>query len=100
MAGASKIGDAVAKQRVESKSFAIPTAKRAIKSALAGATTTISAHFASSICPIDNSAAGSNKDCETELPEMACKVKGVTNSAAAGVKTTRTSASALRSKRI
>ena len=37
---------------------------------------------------------------QTALPEMACNVKGVTNSAAAGVKATRTSALDLRNKRI
>ena len=100
IAGASKIGALVARQIVLSKSFAIPTVKRAIKSALAGAITIASAHLASSICPIANSAWGSSKDWETALPEMACSVKGVTNSAAAGVKATRTSALDLRNKRI
>ena len=46
----------LARQIVLSKSFAIPTVKRAIKSALAGAITIASAHLASSICPMANSA--------------------------------------------
>ena len=100
IAGASKIGALVARQIVESKSFAMPTVKRAIKSALAGAISTASAHFANSICPIASSACGSNRDCATALPEIACKVSGVTNSAAAGVRTTLTCAWALRNKRI
>ena len=52
------------------------------------------------ICPIASSACGSNRDCATALPEIACKVSGVTNSAAAGVRTTLTCAWALRNKRI
>ena len=94
MAGANKIGALVAKQRVESKSFPMPKRRRAIKSAEAGAITIRSAHFASSMCPIANSACGSNNEVETALPEMACKVSGVTKASAAGVRTTRTSAPA------
>ena len=65
------MGASVARQIVESKSFAMPTVRRAIKSALAGAIIMASAHLASSICPIASSACGSSKDCETALPEMA-----------------------------
>ena len=100
IAGASKIGEAVARQIVESKSLPIPIRNRAIKSAVAGAITTKSAHFANSICPIANSAWGSSKEVETALPEIACSVSGVTKASAAGVIATRTSALAVFSKRI
>ena len=46
-------------------SFAIPAAMRAIKSAVAGAIRTRSAHLPSSICPIDASAAGSRRSSDT-----------------------------------
>ncbi len=95
MAGATATGALVASTRVLSRSPACPDATRARKSALAGATTTRSGQRASSIWPMPASASASSNWVCTLLPERACKVRGVMNSVAAGVMTTRTSAPAL-----
>ncbi len=52
MAGATATAASVASTRVVSRSSAMPWAKRAIRSAVAGAISTRSAHLASSIWPI------------------------------------------------
>ena len=99
IAGAMAIGAEVARISVESRSSARPWAVRARKSALAGATSTRSAQRASSICPIAASASKSSRSISTRFPVSACIVSGVTNSCAARVMTTRTSAPARVNKR-
>ena len=90
MAGASVIGAAVARHSVLSRSSARPAASRAMKSALAGATSTRSAQRASSMCPIAASAAESHRLSRTGRPESAWKVVAPMNSRAAAVMTVDT----------
>ena len=76
IAGASAMGASVARQSVANRSSARPSAKRAMKSALAGATNTISAQRASSIWPMAASAALSHRSVPTGRPETAWKLIG------------------------
>ena len=99
IAGTTATGAAVARQAVVTRSLAIPACKRAIRSADAGASTTKSAHFASSIWPIAASAAGSSRSSNTGWPETACRLSGVIKALAAGVIITRTSAPRSRRRR-
>src|SRR4029077_17790413 len=85
MAGATATGAEVARHSVASRSSAWPPARRARKSALAGAISTTSAQRASSMWPIAASAAGSHSSLRTLRPETAWKVVAVTNSRAAAV---------------
>ncbi len=85
---------------VVSKSLPMPAAMRAMRSAVAGASSTKSAHLASSICPIEASAAGSSKLSDTGRPETACMVSGVMNSLAAWVITTCTVAPRSTNRRV
>ncbi len=76
MAGASAMGAEVARHKVVSRSSAWPVARRAMKSAVAGAMTTKSAQRASSMCDIAFSASGSQRSLRTSRPETAWKVMG------------------------
>ena len=84
MAGATAIGACVARHSVASRSSACPPARRARKSALAGATSTRSAQRASSMCPMAASAAASHSSLRTPRAETAWKVVAVTKRPAAG----------------
>ena len=99
IAGASTSGAVVARHRVVRRSSASPCASRASTLAVAGATSTMSAHRASSMCPIPASACSSSSSQCTGLEESAWNVSGVTNSRAAAVITTRTSHSRTRNRR-
>lgn len=99
IAGASTSGARLARHNVVTRSSAMPAASRAISPAVAGAITMRSAQRASSMWPIAASAAGSHSDERTGWPESAWKVVGPTNSRAASVITTRTSAPASRRRR-
>ena len=99
IAGASAMGAAVARQSVVNRSSAWPVARRARKSAVAGAMITKSAQRASSMCDIAFSASGSHRSLRTSRPETAWKVIGVTNSRAPAVSTTCTSAPCSRRRR-
>src|SRR5947208_3891051 len=61
MAGATAIGASVARHSVASRSSACPVARRARKSALAGAMSTACAQRASSMWPMAASAAASHR---------------------------------------
>ena len=99
MAGASKTGARVASTTAASRSSAIPAAIRAMKSAVAGATTSRSASSASLMWPISASDAGSNRSSATGAPDRVCSVSGAMNRVAASVITTRTVAPALTNSR-
>ena len=94
IAGATAIGRSLARHSVVSRSLAMPAARRARKSALAGATRMASGQRASSIWPIAASAWGSNRLVRTWRPDSAWKVSAPTNSCAASVIATCTSAPA------
>ena len=99
MAGASRMGARVASTTAASRSSAIPAAKRAMASAVAGAMTTMSARLASSMWPMPPSGTAANRSTATSCPDSACMVSGVMNWHAALVMTTRTCAPALTSSR-
>ncbi len=99
MAGASSTGARVAKTTADSRSFAIPAAKRAKASAVAGATTTRSASSASRMWPISASEAASNRSNATGALDSVCRVSGVMKRVAASVITTRTVAPAFTNMR-
>ncbi len=99
MLGASSTGALVASATAETGQSAMPAAMRAIRFAVAGAITTMSAASATWMCPISDSWVRSNRSVMTGRPESAWKVMGPTNSRARGVITTRTVASALVNKR-
>ena len=95
----------LASTMVVSASGASPCTSRAIKSAVAGASTITSAASARSMCPTLplvrlRASSGSTRSCfcssqsevMTGLPESASKVSGVTKRSAAGVITTTTAA--------
>ena len=71
IAGASAMGASVARQRVANKSSALPSARRAMKSALAGAINTNCAQRASSMWPMAASAAPSHRSLRVGRPETA-----------------------------
>ena len=99
MAGASSRGAFEASTTAVSRSLAIPAARRAMASAVAGATTIRSASSASRMWPISASLPASNSSRATGAPESVCIVSGVMNWVAASVMTTRTVAPALTSRR-
>ena len=99
IAGTTATGAGVARHMVETKSFAIPAATRAIKSAVAGARITRSAHFPSSMWPIAASAAGSSRLSDTGYPDTACRLRGVIKALPPSVIATRTSAPRSRRRR-
>jgi hypothetical protein len=99
IAGASRIGARVASTTAASRSLAMPAAMRAMKSAVAGATTTMSASSASRMWPISASDAGSNRSSATAAPDSVCSVSGVMKRVAASVITTRTVAPAFTYRR-
>ncbi len=94
IAGASTSGASVAMHRVVSRLPAVPAASRAIKWAVAGATSTRSAQRASSMWPMAASASSSQSSERTGLPDTAWNTVGDTMRVALGVMTTRTSAPA------
>ena len=100
IAGAISTGVSVANNRVEARSFATPLAILAIRSAVAGATTTRSATRLSWICPISASSPRSNKSRYSFCPANAETDKGVTNSSPARVSTGVTVAPRSRRRRI
>ena len=99
IAGARITGADVARQTVLSRSEARPAARRAIKSALAGATTMVSAQRPSSMWPIPDSASGSSRVSRTGRPLSACRVSGAIKAFAAWVIITCTWAPCLHSRR-
>ena len=92
MAGARDIGPSKASVMVDKRSSPLPEDSLAIVFAVAGAISIPSAHFANSMCPIAASASASSSSVDTLLPDKACKVRGVINSSADLVITTRTDA--------
>ena len=100
IAGAISTRVSVANNRVEARSFATPLAILAIRSAVAGATTTKSATRLSWICPISASSPRSNKSRYSFCPANAETDKGVTNSSPARVSTGVTVAPRSRRRRI
>ncbi len=99
IAGASSSGAFEARTTAVSRSLAIPAARRAMASAVAGATINRSASSASLMCPISASLPRSNSSRATGAPDSVCMVSGVMNWVAASVITTRTVAPALTSSR-
>ena len=99
IAGATAIGASVARHSVLSRSSAWPCARRARKSALAGAITMRSAQRASSMWPIAASAVASHRSERTGRPDKAWNVSGPTNWRAPSVITTCTSAPCSRRRR-
>ena len=99
MLGASRTGATVASTTALTGQSAMPAAMRAIRLAVAGATTTRSAPSATWMWPISDSWVRSNRSVATGLPERVWKVSGPTNSLARAVITTRTLAPALVSRR-
>ena len=88
MAGAYSTGHLAVSSVAVSRSSAIPAAARAIRSAVAGATTTRSADWPSRTCgtsetPVHTSAV-------TGWPDSAAQVASPTNRRESGVGTTRT----------
>ncbi len=100
IAGAIITGVSVAINTVDARSPASPCAILAIRSAVAGATTTRSADRDNWIWPISASAVRSNSAPCTFSPATADIVSGVTNSAAAAVITGVTAAPRSRRRRI
>ncbi len=94
MAGARTTVALVASRSAERTSLARPRAYLAIRSAVAGATTISSAHRPSVVWTIPPGAGSGKRSETTACPVSAEKVSGPTNSVAARVMTTRTSAPA------
>lgn len=99
IAGATVSGAVVARHRVVTRSSARPCARRANRSAVAGATITRSAQRASSMWPIACSAALSHNVVRVGCPDSAWKLSGVTNCCAPLVMATCTCAPASRRRR-
>ena len=100
IAGASSTRLSVASRRVLARSLAIPSASLAMRSAVAGATTTRSALRDSSMWPISASAVRSKSVRWTGSPARAETLSGVTNSAPPAVSTGTTAAPAFCSRRM
>ena len=100
IAGARSTRLSVARSSVLARSSATPWASLAIRSAVAGATTTRSALRDSSIWPISASAVRSKSARCTVSPASAETLSGVTNSAPPSVSTGTTSALAFCSRRM
>ena len=88
IAGATAIGARVARRVAVSRLSAMPKRIFASVFAVAGATTTRSAHSASEMCSGFHCAGAANWSISTGLRESVWKVSGRTNSPAAGVMTT------------
>ena len=99
IAGAQSTGLSVASNSVVARSLARPPAMRAIRSAVAGQTTTRSAARLSWICPISASRVRSNRAVCTGFSDSAASVIAVTKCAPASVSTQVTTAPALRNPR-
>ena len=98
MAGATSMGAFVASATVDSMSSAIPAAILAMMLAVAGTMYKRSAHFAKAMCSTSQTAGALNMlSSATIFCDMVRNVNGVTNSAAAFVIITFTSAPCLRS---
>ena len=89
IAGANSTRLSVAIRVVDARSSARPFAALAISPAVAGATTTRSAHRDSSIWPMLVSSSGWNSPDRTGCPLSAASDRGVTNSAPDSVRITR-----------
>jgi hypothetical protein len=99
MAGTISTGVSVARRRVVARSFARPAAARAIRSAVAGATTMRSAERDSRICPISASSVREKRSVWTLSSHRAARERGVTNLDPASVRTGRTAMPRPRSRR-
>ncbi len=93
MAGASTTGPVNARYVVVRKSFANPWARRAMRSAVAGAITRMSFSCATAICStalerVSSELAPENRPVITLRPVRAAKVSGVMKCCAASVRTT------------
>ena len=91
IAGTHNTGACVANSTVVTRSLAKPFAARAMRFAVAGATSTKSAQSASSIWPTRPSSAASNKVERTGRPLTVAKLSSVTKAEAASVVMTWTS---------
>ena len=100
IAGAISTGRSVASSTAEARSSAWPPAILAIRSAVAGATTTRSVSRASRMWPTSSSLAVSNRSVNVRVPASAPAASGVMNSCAAAVSTQRTAAPRSFSRRI
>ena len=112
MAGQTTSGARLASTMVVSASGASPCTSRAMRCAVAGASTIASTASARSMCPtlprtrdaaargsVNSRACPSHSEVTTGLPDSASKVSGVTKRSAAGVITTTTAASRRLSQR-
>src|SRR5207245_2297316 len=97
MAGAASTGPVRARSRAVSTSSASPSAARASRCAVAGATIARSGWRASAMCASARS--GCHREVRTGRPVSASKVTGRTNSAADAVSTTSTAAPPSASRR-
>jgi hypothetical protein len=100
IAGASTSGQRRATHSAASRSSARPCTTRAMKSAVAGATTTKPRSRDSSMCPIESATRASHRSVHTGWPDSACRVAVPMKRVAASVIATRTSAPALISRRV
>jgi hypothetical protein len=100
MAGAIRIGRVVASSTVEARSSACPPAIRAMRFAVAGATTMASASRASLMCPMSASSSRSKRSVWVRCPEIAEAAIGVTKACAPAVMTQRTEAPRSRRRRM
>ena len=99
IAGASRIGARVASTTAVSRSSAIPAARRAMASAVAGAMISRSASSARRMCPISASCAAIEKVQRHGRPGQRLQRQRRDERVAASVITTRTVAPALTSRR-
>ena len=99
IAGTTSTGLSVASIIVVPRSSAMPAAILAIRSAVAGQTTTRSACRLSSMWPISASFLRSHSEVWTWLPESAARLIGVTNCDPPSVSTQVTSPPPLRTRR-
>ncbi len=90
---------AMASNVAAATSSAWPMRKRAIRFAVAGATTASSAQSASAMCPAASSCSAENRSDATADPVSAWNVSAVTNRCAAGVSAHRTWAPPFTSRR-
>ena len=98
-ASAAPLASGRARQVRLSRSSARPWARRAMKSALAGATSTASAPRVRLLCGMPLGSRASQVSSATGWPESACIVSAVMKCSAPAVIATRTSAPALTSRR-
>jgi len=99
IAGAIRIGAVVAMAIVESRSSAMPLRTFPMMFAVAGATRSRLALWASEMCPISDSLMRLNRSVWTGFFDRVCSVSGVMKWAPAAVSTTTTLAPSFRSSR-